>query len=851
MASSSVDSGWRVNLPGESAQPLRRWDGRGNETRIEYDTLLRSVTIFEQAQGEVEHCVERLRYAGSEAALHNLCGRMTRHDDPAGAVLFHEMSMGGAILQQSRRFLAQGSIADWPLQESGCDALLESGSGAVTHEHFSPLGESVTHTNAKGHRQRFTYTVAGQLQNAWLRLTTQPEQILAAAIGYNAFGQVQMETAGNGVVTKVCYSPIDGRLEHLIAHKTDGTPLQDLTYCYDPVGNILKIRENTQSIRYYRNQRIEPLSNYRYDTLYQLIEATGCESIAVAQRPGLPGMQPTPVDPAQLVNYNQSYTYDSGGNLISLRHVGACTYTREMLVEPHSNRSVLKDVGYFAAAFDANGNQQQLQPGQCLSWDQRNQLREVTPVERVDTVNDVERYIYDGSGQRVRKIRSTEARSVTHQAEVRYLPGLELRTDSATGEVLDVITVMTGRNAVRVLHWEGRRKLKRHLDQFRYSLNDHLGSSIVELDQQARLISQESYYPYGGTAMWAGRNAIEANYKAVRYSGKERDSSGLYYYGYRYYAPWLHRWINPDPAGDIDGLNLYQMVGNSPVCKRDGNGLLGVLDVVIALTVALATAVAFLLKGPTIRRSIESFKFDDSGLNEWEKLKPNQIIFHGVRGEDSDFYRGAASEVIGMRRDILSASLIDVSKVEVRREQGNGYRYTGAYADVGFILQPPVQNIIGTHENDISFPNQLGVVNPAGASRRVVDPRALPESIMMLPIFGYSYRGPHQPHHRISGYHKIVKPEALLERGESIRPTYTDPTVYRNEILILGKSGVRVYDSRPSSAPINVSGILIIPSSADGEPGSRDLERAKKLQSVNTNTPVYMLKNKKLEVYNL
>ncbi|WP_280179027.1 RHS repeat-associated core domain-containing protein, partial [Pseudomonas viridiflava] len=61
-------------------------------------------------------------------------------------------------------------------------------------------------------------------------------------------------------------------------------------------------------------------------------------------------------------------------------------------------------------------------------------------------------------------------------------------------------------------------------------------------------------------------------YKTVRYSGKERDASGLYYYGLRYYAPWLQRWINPDPAGDVDGLNLFSFVKNSPVGHIDPAG---------------------------------------------------------------------------------------------------------------------------------------------------------------------------------------------------------------------------------------------------------------------------------------
>ena len=46
----------------------------------------------------------------------------------------------------------------------------------------------------------------------------------------------------------------------------------------------------------------------------------------------------------------------------------------------------------------------------------------------------------------------------------------------------------------------------------------------------------------------------------------------MYDYGFRYYTPWLQRWINPDPAGDVDGLNLFRMVRNNPVRFYDGDG---------------------------------------------------------------------------------------------------------------------------------------------------------------------------------------------------------------------------------------------------------------------------------------
>lgn len=59
----------------------------------------------------------------------------------------------------------------------------------------------------------------------------------------------------------------------------------------------------------------------------------------------------------------------------------------------------------------------------------------------------------------------------------------------------------------------------------------------------------------------------------MRYSGKERDATGLYYYGYRYYQPWVGRWLSADPAGTVDGLNLYRMVRNNPIALKDNNGL--------------------------------------------------------------------------------------------------------------------------------------------------------------------------------------------------------------------------------------------------------------------------------------
>ena len=77
--------------------------------------------------------------------------------------------------------------------------------------------------------------------------------------------------------------------------------------------------------------------------------------------------------------------------------------------------------------------------------------------------------------------------------------------------------------------------------KIQYHLVDHLGSSTLIINDKLNWISREEYTPYGTTSYGSFSR------KRFRYSGKERvEESGLYFFGVRYYAPWLARWINVD-----------------------------------------------------------------------------------------------------------------------------------------------------------------------------------------------------------------------------------------------------------------------------------------------------------------
>ncbi|MHC8367023.1 RHS repeat-associated core domain-containing protein [Pseudomonas sp. ZT5P21] len=583
LSTDSVDAGWRAGLQGEAGQGLESWDGRGSHSLTEYDHLLRPLAVRERGHEVAEHALERFTYADAnpEAAARNLCGQLVRHDDPAGTVHVRDLGLSGNVLRHTRHFLLSTDAPDWPLKVAERDALLEPGVGATTSCQYAPTSELLQQTDALGNRQASAYTVAGQLKNTRLTLADigQAEKLLVSDLRYNAINQVEAETAGNGVVTRHFYDDADGRLTELSAHKADGTPLQHQKYQYDAVGNVLSIEDAAQPIHFFKNQRIEPIKLYQYDTLGQLLKATGCEAATGSGGGALPELQPLIPDPNQIAHYTQTLHYDAAGNLLDLVHVGAQAQGRTLTRARYSNRCLPERDGRpptedeLTDGFDANGNLLELQPAQRLNWNLRNQLSEVRLVLRDDSEDDRERYIYDAGGQRVRKVHWSQTNARTLFREVRYLPGLEIRSHSGTGEILHVITAGAGSNSVRVLHWAAKPPDEIAQDQVRYNLNDQVKSCTLELDQQASVISWELFYAFGGTSLWAGRNAVEAKYKTVRYSGKERDATGLYYYGFRYYASWLARWINPDPAGQIDGPNLYRMVRNNPVALHDPNGL--------------------------------------------------------------------------------------------------------------------------------------------------------------------------------------------------------------------------------------------------------------------------------------
>ena len=100
-------------------------------------------------------------------------------------------------------------------------------------------------------------------------------------------------------------------------------------------------------------------------------------------------------------------------------------------------------------------------------------------------------------------------------------------------------------------------------------LSDVLGSTVALTDPGGTVHTEYTYEPFGAVTTSGLNNGNE-----FRYTAREDDGVGIYYYRARYYHPSLQRFISEDPLGILGGdVNLYAYVGNNPLNWTDPWGL--------------------------------------------------------------------------------------------------------------------------------------------------------------------------------------------------------------------------------------------------------------------------------------
>jgi RHS repeat-associated protein len=600
----SVDAGLRLTLNNALEQPIHTWDSRGFHVKTTYDELQRPFEIHVDGNG-LNQIVEKMEYGENKAddKKKNLRGELIKHYDQAGVEYFDLYGIKGELRISRRKIRKEykGEV-NW----NNLMAVDLENEIFVTETIYDALGRIASQKNPDESIYKPEYHPSGLLKKLEVAFKNEANPTnYVENITYNAKGQREKIIYGNGVTTEYVYERETLRLIHLKTFRSrDSKLLQDIFYTYDPAGNITRIVDHSHKKVLHDQTDVESLCDYTYDALYQLTRAIGREHPALSKdnykKGGFKHSQFLPLhqqvhlnDVKKLQRYTQNYAYDDSGNLTQMSHTAfqsPRSWTRNFYPSQTSNRTVPLEMLKSNKPddfFDENGNLIELEHLRNIQWNYRDNIASVDLIQRENGPSDSEYYVYDSEGNRVRKVfeRYTNGGTVIEIEEKLYLGNCEIKcirkkTDNAVNTIFKrkTLHVMDDKQRITLVHHWEKDDLSRETDmvgqrKIHYHLSNHLGSCYLELSQNAEIISYEEYFPYGGTSLIAGKNKKEVKIKEYRYSGKERDdSTGLYYFGARYYAPWIGRWVNCDPVGEDGGINLYEFVTSNPIRMGDEEG---------------------------------------------------------------------------------------------------------------------------------------------------------------------------------------------------------------------------------------------------------------------------------------
>jgi len=591
----SMDAGQRWLIQNIVGNPLRSWDERNHELSFEYDILHRPLSKrVEGGDGAapLNNLYEKIIYGEAlpNPTINNFRTMAVVVYDTSGKLETSAFDFKGSPLSTTKTFAWNyKDVVDW--SGANPDALLESETFVSSFE-YDALNRITRQTAPDGSMFLPTYSEAGLLEQVQITQNGNTE-FHVRNIDYNEKGQRSKIRYGNNVTTNYVYDKETFRLTRLETKKQNNDPLQDLYYTFDPVGNVTHIEDKNIPEVFFNNQKVAGVASYTYDALYRLVEATGREHIGQAifgqfdNWNDLPFMkQYSQGDAMSWRNYTQQYDYDEVGNIGEMRHLvadAASRWTRNYNYAANNNRLLSTSVGgdtYNYPHHPQHGFITTLPQLQVMKWSFKEELQAVAKQSVLASSPETTWYVYDGGGQRARKITENEAGAgvvPTKKSQRIYVGGIEVYREYGMADAITLeresYHVMDDKSRIAMIETRTEGDDDSPARLVRYQFGNHLGSASIETDDTARVISYEEYHPFGTTSYQAVDKDIKAAAKRYRFTGMERDEeSGLSYHSARYYLPWVGRWLNSDPTGINGGINSYAYVKNNPVMALDPSG---------------------------------------------------------------------------------------------------------------------------------------------------------------------------------------------------------------------------------------------------------------------------------------
>jgi RHS repeat-associated protein len=343
------------------------------------------------------------------------------------------------------------------------------------------------------------------------------DEMLMDSAQYTTENLLTQFVYGNELIASFSYDLRDRLLT--LEVKDGSTSYLDLGYTYDYNSNITQIVNEWRDTSFTLHSDTE---SYTYDGLDRLTSAS-CTS------------------------WSHVYSYDEVGNRTGKDGI---TYTVNVVNEV----TELSDGTSFT--YDDNGNRIQKTKG-TDTWEYTYDYADrLTEVEENGSITG--EYGYDGDGKR---IRATED---------------SLSTTSVYSG-LNVVFEETPVGTATYIYGPGGRLAKRttvnqETDTFYYH-TDHLGSTRLVTDSGKTIVSAAVYHPFGEADIEGSESYL--------FTGKEKEATGLYYYGARYYDPELGTFISRDPIKgrmvNPQTLNRYTYCQNNPTKYVDPWGEWGIL----------------------------------------------------------------------------------------------------------------------------------------------------------------------------------------------------------------------------------------------------------------------------------